>query len=129
MAPRAPIAVADPVWPSAGDQSASATIEDLEAQGYNVQINWVNGNITQPLSQCSVSAIHNPNRSAEPPETFTTVYVDVSCPDYSDDFDLGTNLWIVFAGRFDNQESAERQAGNLAERYPGAYATLVKPAS
>lgn len=47
----------------------------------------------------------------------------------SDDFDLGTNLWIVFAGRFDSQESAERQAGNLAERYPGAYATLVKPAS
>jgi hypothetical protein len=47
----------------------------------------------------------------------------------SDDFDLGTDLWIVFAGRFDNQESAERQAGNLAERYPGAYATLVKPAS
>ena len=47
----------------------------------------------------------------------------------SDDFDLGTDLWIVFAGRFDNQESAERQAGNLAERYPGAYATLVKPVS
>jgi len=47
----------------------------------------------------------------------------------SDDFDLGTNLWIVFAGRFDNQASAERQAGNLGERYPGAYATLVKPAS
>jgi hypothetical protein len=45
----------------------------------------------------------------------------------SDDFDLGTNLWIVFAGRFDTQESAERQAGNLGERYPGAYATLVKP--
>ena len=47
----------------------------------------------------------------------------------SDDFDLGTNLWIVFAGRFDTQKSAERQAANLDERYPGAYATLVKPAS
>jgi hypothetical protein len=46
----------------------------------------------------------------------------------SDDFDLGTDLWIVFAGRFDNQASAERQATNLGERYPGAYATLVKPA-
>lgn len=45
----------------------------------------------------------------------------------SDDYDLGTNLWIVFAGRFDTQASAESQAGNLAERYPGAYATLVKP--
>ena len=48
---------------------------------------------------------------------------------HSDDFDLGTNLWIVFAGRFDNQDSAERQAANLGKRYPGAYATLVKPAS
>jgi DNA-directed RNA polymerase subunit RPC12/RpoP len=47
----------------------------------------------------------------------------------SDDYDLGTNLWIVFAGRFDTQASAERQAGNLEKRYPGAYATLVKPKS
>jgi predicted nucleic acid-binding Zn ribbon protein len=45
----------------------------------------------------------------------------------ADDFDLGTDLWIVFAGRFDSQPSAERQAENLGERYPGAYATLVKP--
>jgi len=45
----------------------------------------------------------------------------------SDDYDLGTGLWVVFAGRFDSQASAERQAGNLAARYPGAYATLVKP--
>jgi hypothetical protein len=85
----APIAAADPVWPSADDQSASATIEDLEARGYNVQINWVNGGSRQPLSQCSVPAIHNPNQSAEPPETFTTVYVDVSCPDYSDHIGFG----------------------------------------
>jgi len=46
----------------------------------------------------------------------------------SDDYDLGTNLWIVFAGRFDTQESAQQQADNLGERYPGAYATRVKPA-
>jgi hypothetical protein len=45
----------------------------------------------------------------------------------SDDFDLGTGLWIVFAGRFDNRASAVRQATNLAERYPGAYAQLVQP--
>jgi hypothetical protein len=45
----------------------------------------------------------------------------------SDDYDLGTGLWIVFAGRFDTQQSAEAQAANLAERYPGAYATLVRP--
>jgi hypothetical protein len=46
----------------------------------------------------------------------------------SDEFDLGTDLWIVYAGRFDTQQSAERQAINLGERYPGAYATLVNPA-
>ncbi|MEA2379438.1 MAG: zinc-ribbon domain [Thermoleophilaceae bacterium] len=46
----------------------------------------------------------------------------------SNKYDLGTDLWIVFAGRFDNQASAESQAANLGERYPGAYATQVKPA-
>jgi hypothetical protein len=45
----------------------------------------------------------------------------------SDEYDLGTGLWIVFAGRFDSQESAERQAANLGERYPGAYPTQVTP--
>jgi hypothetical protein len=39
----APAAGADPVWPSAGSEPASDTIEDLEAQGYNVEINWVAG--------------------------------------------------------------------------------------
>lgn len=47
----------------------------------------------------------------------------------SDDYDLGTGLWIVFAGRFDTREGASRQATNLATRYPGAYAQLVKPVS
>lgn len=45
----------------------------------------------------------------------------------SDDYDLGTSMWIVFAGRFDTQASAERQSANLAERYPGAYPTQVRP--
>jgi hypothetical protein len=84
-----PVAAADPVWPSAGDQSADATVDDLKAQGYDVQINWVNGYSTRPLWECSVPAIHNPNRTDAPPDTFTTVYVDVSCPDYSDDSDFG----------------------------------------
>jgi hypothetical protein len=47
----------------------------------------------------------------------------------SDDYNLGEGFWIVFAGRFDTQASAERQATNLAARYPGAYAALVKPKS
>jgi hypothetical protein len=45
----------------------------------------------------------------------------------SDDYNLGTGLWIVFAGRFDTAEGASRQASDLAERYPGAYPQLVEP--
>jgi SPOR domain len=47
----------------------------------------------------------------------------------SDDYDLGSGLWIVFAGRFDTRQGAERQAENLGERYPGAYVLLVEPRS
>lgn len=47
----------------------------------------------------------------------------------SDDYDLGTGLWIVFAGRFDTRRGAERQAANLGARYPGAYVQLVEPRS
>jgi SPOR domain len=45
----------------------------------------------------------------------------------SDDYNLGTGLWIVFAGRFDTPEGASRQASDLADRYPGAYPQLVEP--
>ena len=34
----APVAVADPVDPQAGSESARATIDDLRSQGYNVEI-------------------------------------------------------------------------------------------
>jgi hypothetical protein len=89
----APPTDAEPGWPSPGDRSAAATIEDFEAQGYNVAINWVGGDRNQPLSQCWVSAIHNPNRSAETPTTFTTVYIDVACPD---DSDSGLGIGVGF---------------------------------
>jgi hypothetical protein len=76
----APIVGADPVWPIAGAESAEATINDLEAQGYNVQINWVMGLSDSSLSRCSVTAIHNPDRSPDSEKSSITVYVDVSCP-------------------------------------------------
>jgi SPOR domain len=44
------------------------------------------------------------------------------------DYNLGSGLWVVFAGRFDTPEGAARQASGLAERYPGAYPQLVEPA-
>jgi hypothetical protein len=75
-----PTANADPAWPVAGAESAADTIRDLQRQGYNVQINWVNGISRGDLSRCSVRAIYNPDRSAtSPPPQSTTVYVDVDC--------------------------------------------------
>jgi hypothetical protein len=91
----APVAAADPVWPVAGAESASATIDDLEAQGYDVQINWVSGVSSVPLSQCNVTAIHNPNHSAPTENSLETVYVDVSCPNQDDDWgriDVGVDV-------------------------------------
>jgi predicted nucleic acid-binding Zn ribbon protein len=46
----------------------------------------------------------------------------------ADDYNLGSGLWIVFAGRFDSPQGAARQASDLAERFPGAYPQLVQPA-
>lgn len=83
LAASAPQAGADP---TAGEQSADAVISDLEDQGYNVEINWVGGVSTTPLSECSVKGIHNPDRSSPPaPKSSITVYVDVACPNEPDD--------------------------------------------
>jgi hypothetical protein len=79
-----PLAPAEPVWPVAGAESASDTIDDLETQGYDVQINWVSGIPSVPLDRCKVTAIHNPNHSPPTADTFETVYVDVSCPNPDD---------------------------------------------
>ena len=72
--------------PAADDQSAEAVIDGLKSQGYQVEINWVGGRSTVPLSECSVKSVNNPDRSATPPpNSSTTVYVDVSCPNEPDD--------------------------------------------
>jgi hypothetical protein len=47
----------------------------------------------------------------------------------SEDYDLGSGLWIVFAGRFDTRRGAERQAEDLSLRYPGSYVQLIEPRS
>jgi hypothetical protein len=92
----APTAAAEPVWPFAGAESAAATIADLEAQGYDVQINWVSGQSSVSLTQCKVLAIHNPDNSPGSENTFTTVYVDVSCPNRDDDFWGGVGIGVGF---------------------------------
>jgi hypothetical protein len=68
-----PIAAGDPPnVPQPGSESATATINDLAGMGYNVQINWVNGNPDVSLSQCWVNGI---DTAAAP-----TAYVDIECP-------------------------------------------------
>ena len=82
----APITAAEPIYPFGGAEPADATIEDLEAQGYTVQINWVSGYPTVPLYECWVDDIHNPNGTGPPkPNTLAIVWVDIGCP--SNDFD------------------------------------------
>jgi hypothetical protein len=71
--------------PTARAEGADAVIADLEDQGYLVQINWVNGYDTKPLSSCTVVAVNNPDHSGAPPATGDTVYVDVRCPNHNDD--------------------------------------------
>jgi hypothetical protein len=44
----------------------------------------------------------------------------------SDPYNLGSGLWIVYSGRFTTREGAQAQAGQLADRYPGAYPQLVQ---
>jgi hypothetical protein len=65
--------------------SAQSVIDGLKAEGYNVVINWLTGYDTVPLSVCTVSNIDNPDDAAPKPGAFTTVYVDVLCPNHQDD--------------------------------------------
>jgi hypothetical protein len=48
------------------------------------------------LARCRVLAIHNPDNSPRSEETFTTVYVDVSCPNRDDDFWGGVGVGVAF---------------------------------
>ncbi len=59
---------------------AQYTIDQLQAQGYIVAINWVDGNTGAPLSSCRVVAVHNPDSSPGESSSATTVYVDLACP-------------------------------------------------
>jgi hypothetical protein len=82
-------AVALAAAPVAAAAGADATIADLQSQGYIVQINWINGYNTKPLSTCTVTNVNNPDRSGAAPQPGATVYVDVRCPNHEDDDDGG----------------------------------------
>ena len=73
----------------AGTSSAADTVNSLQAEGYDVQINGV---AQVPLSQCTVTGIDGLNNSNVNSadqrinsSQFDTVYVDVSCPNDSDE--------------------------------------------
>lgn len=85
LAPNASAEPSPPV-PQPGSGPADAIIGEIEALGYAVAINWVNGRDSTPqLSRCRVVAFHNPDRSSGPVQQGATVYVDVLCPDESED--------------------------------------------
>ncbi|HZQ33195.1 MAG TPA: hypothetical protein VFB19_15840 [Mycobacterium sp.] len=71
-----PRAAADPALPQPGSENASDTISDLQAQGYDVQINYDNGTPDVDLSQCWVNSIN----TAAATGSLKTVYVDIECP-------------------------------------------------
>jgi hypothetical protein len=78
--------------PLAAASGADATIAALQADGYLVQINWVNG-ASKALPLCTVTNVNNP--SSAPPKPGDTVYVDVMCPNHEDDsFDAGVGVGI-----------------------------------
>jgi hypothetical protein len=75
-------AVAAPSGPG-GFGNAQDTINSLQAQGFNVQLN---GAAVYPLSGCKVNGIeglHDSNVNSAgaiiDPTQFTTVYVNISC--------------------------------------------------
>ncbi|WP_369803951.1 hypothetical protein [Mycobacterium sp. 1274761.0] len=57
--------------------SASDVVQSLKDEGFAVMIN---GTVTGSLSNCVVTGVHNPATSNKA-SGFTTVYVDVDCPD------------------------------------------------
>ncbi|MBV9088889.1 MAG: hypothetical protein JO044_03110 [Mycobacteriaceae bacterium] len=67
-----------------GGSSAENAVDQLRAEGYNVQLN-LNGTRDVPLSECTVTGVHGlPNSAGVDGSAgaaqFTTVYVDVDCP-------------------------------------------------
>ena len=75
----APIGLADTTLPTAGSESATATIDDLQAAGFNVAVTYLQGHPNVPLSECRVNGINNPS-SPDADPAMVTVYVDVLCP-------------------------------------------------
>ncbi|TDZ78551.1 hypothetical protein DE4585_04388 [Mycobacteroides salmoniphilum] len=59
-----------------GGSSAADTVNQLQAQGYTVQLNGI---ADAPLSQCVVTGVEGLSGAT----AFSTVYVDISCPTHN----------------------------------------------
>ncbi|WP_418003148.1 hypothetical protein ACNO8X_24775 [Mycobacterium sp. PDNC021] len=64
--------------PAAHANGADAVIRDLEAEGYTVRLNWLNGNKPTLLQRCTVVRVNNP--SSDEPAEGDVVWADVACP-------------------------------------------------
>ena len=70
-------AVADPPnIPEPGSESAAATISDLDAAGYDVNLQFENGAPNVGLSQCTVTDINTAGAAGSQ----ATAYVTINCP-------------------------------------------------
>lgn len=76
----APSAAADPVFPRAGSGPASDIVNELKADGYDVQVNFLDGTPNVPLNECKVSDIRNPSSAPVQAAAGSTVSVDIVCP-------------------------------------------------
>ena len=73
----APPVLADPIIiPTAGSESAAATIGDLDNLGFDVQINYENGAPDVSLSQCTVTNINTVGSAGSQPIATITI----NCP-------------------------------------------------
>jgi hypothetical protein len=84
VAPAGILALAGTAAAAPSGSSADDTINQLKADGYNVQLN-LNGTRDVPLSACTVTGLHGipktvPVGGTTSPTQFITVYVDVICP-------------------------------------------------
>jgi len=70
-------ALAGVVAPLAHANGADGVIRSLEAEGYTVRINWLNGQRPSLLPRCTVVRVNNPSSSE--PRPGDVVWVDVSC--------------------------------------------------
>ncbi|OKH83244.1 hypothetical protein EB75_09635 [Mycobacterium sp. ST-F2] len=76
----APLATADLLLNTGG--SAADVVNNLQAAGYLVYINWTNGFDVKPLSVCWVTNVNNPGNIKPGGPVAATVYVDVQCPNH-----------------------------------------------